>query len=217
MIEALAVAQAPALSTRNRVLSLSLLQVRTLPSRVMTSNRARHELIQLPTIIKVRPLLGTRRQSGNLPGGDGPRFGRGRGRSPVPGPVLGPDLRVLILLEYPGVSPRGSPGKAMVKEVGAGRRPASRGRVQVIAGIEHQLATSIDVCFLPRQRQRQRDPHRKRRRPSSINDFLPTIGFFTAEFIREFPINVLQPLYVSAYRDSSVARCLHLNRGARDT
>ena len=35
---------------RNRVLSLSLLQVRTLPSRVMTSNRARHERIQLPTI-----------------------------------------------------------------------------------------------------------------------------------------------------------------------
>ena len=25
--------------------------------------------------------------------------------------VLGPDLRVLILLEYPGVSPTGSPGK----------------------------------------------------------------------------------------------------------
>ena len=55
---------------------------------------------------------------------------------------------------------------------------------------EHQLTTSIDVCFLPRQRQRQRDPHRKRRRPSSIHDFLPTIGFFTTEFIREFPINV---------------------------
>ncbi len=32
--------------------------------------------------------------------------------------LLGPDLRVLILLEYPGVSPRGSPDKAMVKEVG---------------------------------------------------------------------------------------------------
>ena len=25
--------------------------------------------------------------------------------------VLGPDLRVLMLLEYPGVSPTGSPGK----------------------------------------------------------------------------------------------------------
>jgi hypothetical protein len=62
------VAVARALSTRNRrVLSLSLLQVRTLPSLVMTSNRARHELIQLPTIIKVR-LLGTRRQSGTVPG-----------------------------------------------------------------------------------------------------------------------------------------------------
>jgi hypothetical protein len=34
----------------------------------MTSNRARHELIQLPTIIKVRLLLGTRRQSGTVPG-----------------------------------------------------------------------------------------------------------------------------------------------------
>ena len=41
---------------------------------------------------------------------------------------------------------------------------------------EHQFTTSIDVCFLPRQRQRQRDPHRKRRRPSSITDFTPTIG-----------------------------------------
>ncbi len=40
------------------------------------------------------------------------------------GVLLGPDLRVLILLEYPGVSPRGSLDKAMVKEVGAGRRPA---------------------------------------------------------------------------------------------
>ena len=60
-------AVAPALSTRNRVLSLSLLHVRTLPCRMMTSNRARHELIQLPTIIKVR-LLGTRRQSGTVPG-----------------------------------------------------------------------------------------------------------------------------------------------------
>ena len=63
-----------------------------------------------------------------------------------------------------------------------------------MTGIEHQFTTSIDVCFLPRQRQRQRDPHRKRRRPSSINDFLPTIGFFTAEFIREFPINVYYSL-----------------------
>jgi hypothetical protein len=87
--EALAVA--PALSTRNRLsecwTSFSLLQVRTLPSRVMTSNRARHELIRLPTIFKVRPLLGTRRQSGTVPG-DRPRFGRGRGRSPVPVPDL---------------------------------------------------------------------------------------------------------------------------------
>ena len=72
----MAVAPSPALSTRNRMLSLSLLQVRTLlprvSRRVMTSNRARHEpecheLIQLPTIIKVR-LLGTRRQSGTVPG-----------------------------------------------------------------------------------------------------------------------------------------------------
>ena len=45
---------------------MSLLQARTLPSRVVSSNRARHELIQLPTIIKVR-LLGTRRQSGTVP------------------------------------------------------------------------------------------------------------------------------------------------------
>ena len=88
-IEALAVA--PALSTRNRVLSLSLLQVRTLPSRVMTSNRARHERIQLPTIIKVR-LLGTRRQSGTVPGTVGDLAGDRDGDAPpgVPGPV--PDL-----------------------------------------------------------------------------------------------------------------------------
>jgi hypothetical protein len=53
------------------MLSLSLLQVRTLLPWVMTRtlNRARHEchelVIQLPTIIKVR-LLGTRRQSGTV-------------------------------------------------------------------------------------------------------------------------------------------------------
>jgi hypothetical protein len=57
----------------------------------MTSNRARHELIQLPTItssvnLKVR-LLGTRLQSKDRPG-DGPRFVWGRGRSPVPVPDL---------------------------------------------------------------------------------------------------------------------------------
>ena len=62
---------------------------------------------------------------------------------------------------------------------------------------EHQLSTSIDVCFLPRQHQRQRDPHRKRRRPSSIKDFLPTAALFTAEFIREFPSTVYLKLYVS--------------------
>ena len=41
--------------------------------------------------------------------------------------MLGPDLRVLIPLEYPGVSPRGSPDKAMVNEVGAGLAAGSRG------------------------------------------------------------------------------------------
>ena len=55
---------------------------------------------------------------------------------------------------------------------------------------EHQLTTSIDVCFLLRQRQRQRDPHRQRRRPSSIQISYRSTAFFTAEFIREFPINV---------------------------
>ena len=56
----------------------------------MTSNRARHELIQLPTIFKVRPLLGTRRQSGTVPGTVTvpDSTGRGRGRSPVPVPDL---------------------------------------------------------------------------------------------------------------------------------
>ena len=54
----------PVKPTKSRMLSLSPL--RTLLPRVMTSNRARHELIQLPTVIKVR-LLGTRRQSGTVP------------------------------------------------------------------------------------------------------------------------------------------------------
>ncbi len=58
-IDSEALAVAPALSARNRVLSLSLLQVRTLPSRGDdVESSSRHELIQLPTIIKVRPLLG---------------------------------------------------------------------------------------------------------------------------------------------------------------
>ena len=35
-----------------------------------------------------------------------------------------PDLRVLILLEYPGVSPRDSPDKAMVKRSGLAEEPA---------------------------------------------------------------------------------------------
>ena len=61
---------------------------------------------------------------------------------------------------------------SMVKGRGGPKACLSR----VLTGIEHQFTTSIDVCFLPRQRQRQRDPHRKRRRPSSIKDFLPTIG-----------------------------------------
>ena len=42
--------------------------------------------------------------------------------------VLGPDLRVLILLEYPGVSPRGLPDEGPMVKVGAGRE-ACRGRV----------------------------------------------------------------------------------------
>ncbi len=52
----------------------------------MTSNRARHGLIQLPTIFKVRPLLGTRRQSGTVPGTVPDLAGDGPGRSPVPVP-----------------------------------------------------------------------------------------------------------------------------------
>ena len=116
----------PVKPTKSRMLSLSPL--RTLLPRVMTSNRARHdsELIQLPTIIKVR-LLGTRRQSGTVPvpvpdlAGDGdappspspicpesgtlprprPRFGRGRGRSPVPVPDLLKSGTQAVVLEYP--------------------------------------------------------------------------------------------------------------------
>ena len=41
-----------------------------------------------------------------------------------------------------------------------------------------------------RQRQRQRDPHRQRRRPSSIQISYRSSASFTAEFIREFPNNV---------------------------
>ena len=52
--------------------------------RVMTSNRARHELIQLPTnSVKVR-LLGTRRQSGTVPGTVPDLSGPGRGRPAGP-------------------------------------------------------------------------------------------------------------------------------------
>ena len=60
-----------------------------------------------------------------------------------------------------------------------------------MTGIEHQFTTSIDVCFLHRQRQRQRDPHRKRRRPSSIKDFLPTNGLpLPRNLSGSSPINV---------------------------
>ena len=73
----------PLKPTKSRLLSLSPL--RTLLPRMMTPNRARHELL-----LKCgcsahadcrRPTIGDRP-------GDGPRFGRGRGRSPVPVPDL---------------------------------------------------------------------------------------------------------------------------------
>ncbi len=52
--------------------------------------------------------------------------------------VLGPDLRVLrlILLEsqYPGVSPRGSPGKGPMAKAGAGRE-ACLGRVMTVLSV----------------------------------------------------------------------------------
>jgi hypothetical protein len=158
-IEALAVA--PALSTRNRMLPLSLLQVRTLLPWVMTSNQARHEcheLIQLPTIIKVR-LLGTRRQSGTVPGtvpiwpGTGtlptlprprPRFVRNRGLSPVPVPDLAGTGT------QPGRSPvpdshRGGPPRPVSDNDTAGNR--GRGG-DLAAG----LASSLSLCQRTRPR-----------------------------------------------------------------
>jgi hypothetical protein len=126
---ALAVAPALSTGTRSRMPSLSLLQVRTLIPRLMTSNRARHELIQLPTIsVKVRlPVLGARRQSGIVPGtvpdlsgdGDAPpspsRFVRNRGLSPVLVPDLAGtgtlpknSLRDILLLPRPRF-PSGGP------------------------------------------------------------------------------------------------------------
>ena len=77
------VLRAPAAPATPMVQSLSPL--RTLLPRMMTPNRARHELL-----LKCgcsahadcrRPTIGDRP-------GDGPRFGRGRGRSPVPVPDL---------------------------------------------------------------------------------------------------------------------------------
>ncbi len=90
------------------------------PIMMMTSNRARHELIQLPTIsVKVR-LLGTRQQSGTVPGtvpradlpgdGDAPPspspicLGR-RGRFPVPDSHRGVralSLSQKLVLSYDG-------------------------------------------------------------------------------------------------------------------
>ena len=94
----------PVKPTKSRMLSLSPL--RTLLPRVMTSNRAMHEPIQLPTIIKVR-LLGTRRQSGSVPvpvpdlagDGDAPPSpspicrGPGGDAPPSPTPIGGSALR----------------------------------------------------------------------------------------------------------------------------
>jgi hypothetical protein len=61
------------------------------PIMMMTSNRARHELIQLPTIsVKVR-LLGTRQQSGTVPGtvprADLPGDGDAPPNTPSPSPI----------------------------------------------------------------------------------------------------------------------------------
>jgi hypothetical protein len=69
------------------------------PVTRMTSNRARHELIRLPAIsdgAKVRPggcsahgPVTPRPTIGDRPSpGDGPRFVRGQGRSPVPVPPI---------------------------------------------------------------------------------------------------------------------------------
>ena len=91
----------PVKPTKSRMLSLSPL--RTLLPRVTTSNRARHELIQLPTIIKVR-LLGTRRQSGTVPvpvpdlAGDGDA-------PPSPSPIC-PESGTLPRPRFPSGGPR---------------------------------------------------------------------------------------------------------------
>ena len=68
---------------------------------------------------------GHARGTGRRPAARGPRARTRRGRSSHCG-VLGPDLRVLILLEYPGVSPRGLPDEGPMVKVGAGREACLR-------------------------------------------------------------------------------------------
>jgi hypothetical protein len=153
-----AVTVAPALSTRNRVLSLSLLQVRTLPSRAMTSNRARHELIQLPTIFKVRPLpqcqcsahadnRGPSRgrspiwpETGTLPR-PRPRFVRNRGLSPVPVPDLAGTGTLPRASPIPigGSAPCPGPGRPLPRR----RLPELRHSVKSLALRPIQLGRSV--------------------------------------------------------------------------
>ncbi len=127
-----ALAVAPALSTRSRMPSLSLLQVRTLLPRLMTSNRARHELIQLPSTISVKvrlPVLGTRRQSGTVPGTvpDSSDLSGDGDAPPSPSPIC-PESGTL-----PGPRPRGP------------------GRVPDLAGTG-TLPKNRDILLLPRPR-----------------------------------------------------------------
>jgi hypothetical protein len=147
---------------------LSLLQVRTRthPSRVMTSrsNRARHELIQLPTIIKVRPLpLGTRRQSETVPGtvpdlpGDGdappspspirpesgtlprplPRFGGDGARDAPPSPIP-------IGGSAPWTTTEQGPARGLGPPRGAGASPWSPGRYH--HGPRARLPVTVQLC-----------------------------------------------------------------------
>ncbi len=97
----------------------SLLQITGMPP-VMTStrNRARHELIQLPTIsVKVR-LLGTRLQSGTVPG-DGPRL-PGGGDAPPSESAFSPQESPSPICPESGTLPRSRP-----RFVGDGDAPPS--------------------------------------------------------------------------------------------
>ena len=65
--------------------------------------------------------------------------------------VLGPDLRVLILLEYPGVSPRRFPDEGPMVKVGAGREACLGRVITAIAATGPGTFTTGRPCRLQAQ------------------------------------------------------------------